>query len=178
MAHTHGLYQKDLLYFAEMASKFRTLLSEMAEPKEQSRSFSDSQVQSPAKSKSPPTNTEPPSTWPPSTVDEEEQCHGFQTDEVVVERLFERLSSLEAEIENRFNIVSSEDSSMETDIGSLRRELSNLQHLVSQYQTEMHSVKDSYRTNLNALQNRMQTLEAQPVPNEVKQLHLEVASLT
>ena len=53
MAHTHGLYQKDLLYFAEMAASFRNLLSEMVEPKERSRSFSDSQVLSPAKSKPP-----------------------------------------------------------------------------------------------------------------------------
>ena len=158
MAHTHGLYQKDLLYFAEMASHFRTLLSEMAEPKERSRSFSDSQVLSPAKSKSPPTYTEPPSTLPPSTVDEEEQCHGFRADEVVIERLFEKFSSLEAEIENRFDIISSEASSMKTDFGSLRRELGNLQRSVSQYQTEVHSMKESYRTNLSALQNRMQTL--------------------
>ena len=178
MAHTHGLYQKDLLYFAEMASNFRTLLSEMGEPKERSRSFSDSQVLSPAKSKSPLTNPEPPSTLPPSTYDEEEQCHGFRTDEVVVERLFERFSSLEAEIENRFDIISSESNIIKTDFSSLRRELGNLQRLVSQYQTEVHSVKDSYRTNLSALQNRMQTLEAQPVPNEVKQLRLEVAGLT
>ena len=178
MAHTHGLYQKDLLYFAEMAASFRNLLSEMVEPKERSRSFSDSQVLSPAKSKPPQANIEPSSTLLPSTEDEEEQCHGFRADEVVVERLFEKFSTLEAEIENRFDIISSEASNMKTDFGSLRRELGKLQRLVSQYQTEVHSVKDSYRTNLNTLQNRMQTLEAQPVPNEVKQLRLEVASLT
>ena len=201
---TGSLYRPDLVDFAKQADEIRTLFTSEPEARSRFRSNSvDDNELRPESRKSPtvhyssdfaetlrrqslieessthPLPQENPQDLPVFNSAESSPFHGFPAEmsKVTLDQLFDRIASVEAELEERVEEFRARSKDVNDKTGVLKTSTNCLQRQLTKCENDIASLESFNKTHMTALRNRLGNLESIPIANEMKVIRSELSKL-